>query len=457
MASAFTDFDRIADVFRQVLDSSVADETELVWFERRYGAASVGPQWAPPLHDRTGGDDAFPDRPLLSVLVRVVQGGRLGWHRTHVGDANELESGVRQALAVATARPALGQRPVLPTGTRRRGADGPRLHDPGIAALDVESARALLRDARGEDDALSAHLDWSETRIAVANSHGVRRRTSTTEASLQVRCGAGVGCGFATASARRLDDLSPPSLVERARERSADSSAPNTLDTDGEHVVLLAPEAVAVLLDVLNVFAFAGRAYLDGTSFLARHRNVQVFDRSLHLVDDATRASGLPFPFDLEGSAKEPIELIVDGRPSTPALDKLQSTQAGLAATAHSVGGTDALFGNLFLEPGDASWPELLERAGTGLWIGWLEPPECVEPSTLTLRTTARGVRRIENGRLGAPVPDLRWQQSLLGALARLRAVGADSAVRVVPSTPLGAVAAPALLLESVTGLRVAP
>jgi predicted Zn-dependent protease len=219
--------------------------------------------------------------------------------------------------------------------------------------------------------------------------------------------------------------------------------------------VLFTGEAVIELLNVLNTFAFSGRAFVEGTSFLARHRNVQVFDRGFNLCDDGTRTPGLPFPFDLEGSPKAPLDLIVDGQPSTPALTYQQGAETGLVPTAQAVGGQDALFGNLFLLPGEASEEELLAAADGGIHVGWLDRPECFDPGHLHLRARARGVRRVEGGKLGPPLPELVWEDSLLRALARLRAVGRDPVVRAVSSTPLGAISAPALVLTESEGFRV--
>ena len=218
--------------------------------------------------------------------------------------------------------------------------------------------------------------------------------------------------------------------------------------------MLLAPEATIALLNVLNTFALAGRAYLDGTSFLVRHRGVQVFDRAFNLLDDGGRLPGVPFPFDLEGSPKKPLKLIVEGQPSAVALNQYQGAEAGMRPTAQAVGGQDALFGNLFMLPGELSDDDLLAAADGGLRIGWLDPPECFEPSQLRIRARARCARRIENGRLGAALPDFVWEESLLRALARLRAIGRETVVQSTPTTPLGAITAPAVVLAASEGFQ---
>lgn len=439
----FVPMRRVRDLLDEVIDTSVADETEIVWFERRHGEA------------RTGGASRR-ENPRLTLLIRVVEGGRLGWHRTEVAELGMLQNGIRHALAVATAQPKVRQVPVFPSYADPIDFDIPLL-DRSIASLDAKGGARLLD---GWCAGCEGKLHWSETRVAVVNSHGLRRAAGTTEISLDVSCGTGPGAGRAAGSARRLDELHAERIVERARSRRAkapvrEGKLGDGVDLADGSVLVFSPEATVQLLDVLNTFAFAGRAFLDGSSFLSQHRNVQVFDRSLHVRDDAHRLPGMAFPFDLEGVAKRPVDLVVEGQPSTPALNRLQGGQSGLEPTGHSVGGQDAMFGNLFMLPGASSERQLIEAADGGLWVSWLDTAECIESERLEVRIAARGVRRIEGGRMGCSVPDMQWETSLLSALARVQGIGSESVVRAMPSTPLGGISAPALALFGVSGLSL--
>ena len=441
----FTPLETVDTIFERVLASSTADETELVWFERRYGVASWPPR-----------EDDYLEDPRLSVLVRVVEGSRQGWYRTETPDANLLESGLRQAMALATVQPRVRRRPVFP---------GPAsidktmtLVDHRLGELDLPAAQRLVASwceipeaAEGE---LEAQMHGSMLRMAVFNSHGVRCHTAATEVSLRVTAGEGAGAGRAVGSARSIADLDPGTLVQRALDRRRDD-LPEKVPS-GSFPVLLGAEATIELLNLLNTWAFASRSYREGMSFLSQHRNVQVFDRVFDLRDDALRSPGMPFPFDFEGSPKRPLDLIAEGRPSTPALNRYEAAEAGLEPTAQAIGGQDSMFGNLYLEPGEASESDLLRAADGGLLVGWLDPPECFDPTQLRFRALARGVRRIEDGRVGAPVEDLVWEDSLLRAFARLGAVGRDVIVRACPSTPLGAITAPGLVLVESDGFRSA-
>src|SRR5262245_19016955 len=115
----------------------------------------------------------------------------------------------------------------------------------------------------------------------------------------------------------------------------------------------LAPEAVGALVHALAGAAFTAHAYRDGTTVLRQLLGTQVFDRRLTLVDDGQDPSGMPFPFDFEGTTKRRVELVAQGTPKTPALDQRHAALFGLAATGHAAGGDDARAENLFLLAGE--------------------------------------------------------------------------------------------------------
>ena len=439
-ADKLQSYDKIRECFEQVLAASPADETELVWLERRHGGAAYG----------EGAASGFFENPRLSVLVRVVERRRVGWYRTDTADPILLESGVRQALSIAKIhQPIVSEGPLLPTD-REPIRQSPKVYDREICGLDPDILTARLAELCKADE--QAQVRWSEMRVAVYNSHGLRRQATATSVGLEASTGRRPGAGWAASAARTLRQVDAQEILERARRVAAPGGATGTVPTSPVPV-LLSPEATIELLDALNAHAFSGRAFLEGTSFLSNHRNVQVFDRTVHLRDDGTNLSGLPFPFDFEGSPKRPFDLIVEGTPSTPALGQAQGVAAGLEPTAQAIGGQDALFGNLFLLPGGMSEADLLGAADGGLRIGHLEHVECYEPLQLRIRAVARGVRRIENGELGEALPDCLWETSLLRALARLRGIGTQPISRVVSTTPFGAITAPPIVLEEGDGL----
>jgi predicted Zn-dependent protease len=315
------------------LVESPADETELVWVDTQEQAVAT----------HNGELSIEPER-QTTLFVRVLERGRLGTLRTGASNPGEIANGIRQAIAQSKARDTVQGLAHFPAD-EAISADKAELFDSGVAELDPDRARKLLRQQLERKE--SGRLDWGRTSVLVANSRGLRREVEATNCSLQVRCGKGPGAGRAASSSRTLRGLEAEAVRDRARKRHGEGA---TAEPPRDKTsVVLAPEATIRLIELLQQIAFSASSYHDGLSFLREHLGVQVFDRRINLRDDGTDSSGLPFPFDFEGTPKRPVDLIVNGTPKTPALDQRQAALLGLPPTGHAVAGNDALAQNIFL------------------------------------------------------------------------------------------------------------
>jgi len=424
------ELDEIAERIEHALQAACADEVEIVWIESRRQAVSTTGPLPPPPRER-------------SITIRVVDRGRLGIHRTCVGDPSDFESAIRHAVAQSRARSPLPGLPHLPNSSTPHATDLP-LWDTDIARLRHSRALSQLRRLAGNDE--QATLRWGAAHVVVCNSRGVHRQAQVTHAALSVECGQGPGSGRAVGAARTFGALDPEAVFDRGRRYRAQTVS-KRLPTDDLPLVLSA-ECVAELCSILKQHAFSACSYQEGTSFLREHLGDQVFDRRLHLHDDGTDPTGLPFPFDLEGTAKQPVDLIAGGTPRTPALDQRQAAVLGLPPTGHSITGNDAQAENLFLLPGDAAAEAPTAAADGGLWLGSFRGLECFDSRRLMIRARVGGVRRIEGGRLGAGLPDIVWEDSLLRVLSSLLAIGSKPVI-CPTATLLGGISAPALAVAA--------
>lgn len=423
---------QISALLEGAIERSPADETELVWLEARHSRAVHG-----------GRRREIEEHRDLTLLVRVIDHGRVGSHRIGAATAGDLDNAVRAAIAQSRAREPLPGLPHLPPG------EGvlphlPQLRDQAVSQLDAKGVERLLGRLRKRSDI--ARLRWSDARIAVFSSRGLRRGVSVSAVELSVRSGRGPGAGLAVDAARGFEGLRVEGIFDRAHERRGREEA-GDLPADLDAAVL-SPETTGALLALLNREAFSAAAYYEGRSLLREHLGVQVFDRALNLRDDATNPDGLPFPFDLEGTPKRPVELIEQGIPRTPALDQRQAAVLGLQPTGHAIAADDARAENLFLLPGEHDESALLGLADGGIWVGELDSVECYEPSRLQVRTTLRGLRRIRDGRLAEPLPDMPWEGSLVRAFANISGVGSTASCSLGSSGYRGGISAPALAIS---------
>lgn len=422
----------VRERLERALAASPADETSFAWLET----------WRRRASDSSGSPEHAVVR-RRDLLVRVMESRRLGAYRTDGDAPHELPVAIRQALAQARAAAPIAGLPRLPHD------DGPTpdlpadAYDPELLALRREPAAALLRGWLREGE--RAELEWREARLLVLSSRGLRRSAAVTTVALEVRCGRAPGAGSAAGACRSLAGLAPELILARARHRHGAGEPEG--EPAADRPLVLAPEAVAQLLDVVSRRSLTAESYRSGESFLREHLGVQVFDRAFGLRDDATDPSVLPFPFDLEGTPKRPIEVVSAGVPRTPALNQQEAALSGLAATPHATAGDDARFEHLALAAGDGPLAELLTAADGGTWVARLGRLECFDARRLQIRAVAGGARRIRDGILGPPLPDFTWEVSLLQALGKLLAVGAEAVTVADPSGILGGIRAPAVAL----------
>jgi predicted Zn-dependent protease len=432
--------DEIAARLEKVLAASPADATDVSWLEARRGQESNGKRRR----------DTF-EHFGRTVLIRVRQSGRCGLHRTSACGASDLENGLREALAQARLAPP-SPPPLAPPGA---GAPAPALpgsFDPELARMNPARARDLVQRlaAKGE----TARCGWAEGRMAVLNSQGLRRAAEVTSGWVEVICGRGPGAGRAASASRSLAGLDPREVFERARRRHGPPEV--VPPPDGPVPLVLSQESVAVLVELLNRLSLTSDSFHSGVSFLRDELGNRVLHSAVHLRDDPTDPTGLPFPFDAFGSATRPVDLIEEGVALTPAMDSRLARQLDRPPTPHLVAPDEAIATHLFLRPGGRPNDELLRAAEGGLWVAALEPIECFDPGAPRFRAVARGVRRISGGVPGRAVPDLVWEDNLREVFNRILAIGSEPVTVALGGGLLGAVTAPPLALERAASLRIA-
>jgi predicted Zn-dependent protease len=217
--------------------------------------------------------------------------------------------------------------------------------------------------------------------------------------------------------------------------------------------LLLSQEAVARLLELLSTLTLSSLAFHERRAALRERLGSRVFHPAITLRDDPLDPRVLPFPFDLDGAPAAPVELIAEGVVRTPAVDERLARELALPVTPNAVSHDESRPDHLLLLPGGAAFAELARAAEGGLWVGALDPLESFDPMDLRFRATVRGARLLAGDGLGAPVPDLVWEDSLFAVLARVRAVGVETVT--LARDVLGGTAAPMLVVEPAAALRL--
>ncbi len=396
------------------------------------------------------------------VTVRAVVDGYVAQASATSMDMAVLRGVRDRALALARA----GKSALAPEPPGRADPGGPLVclrDDAWDEATAVASAAepadrlaASFREAERAGVVLAGRYVTGFVERAVVSSTGVRRYTRGSRAECRVFATDGVLSGMDGSLGVATGRLALGSYVETAIDKCVRSRRPVSF-APGRYDVILEPAAVAELLEWMGQIAFTPRSVEDGTSFVAGRLGQAVTGARVTVIDDGSAPGGLGLynPFDAEGALRERVVLLERGVARGVVYDSASARRAGCASTGHAVSPDDSPGGgaaaaNLALDGGDDTVADLLARVERGLWVtsfhyvnGLLEPRRAVMTGL-----TRHGTFRIDDGRLGPGVHNLRFTDSILEALGRVD--GLTAARSVVPTwwSSLGACVAPTVLIR---------
>jgi predicted Zn-dependent protease len=254
------------------------------------------------------------------------------------------------------------------------------------------------------------------------------------------------GCGQITS--QRLADLDGRLAGAVAAAKATGGANPIELDP-GTYEVVLEPRAVASILLFPAWLGFNGKAYAEGTSFA--HLGEGQFDARIDIWDDGTDPRSLGRPYDAEGTPKRRLELVTAGVTVGLAHDRRSAAIAGVEPTGSSIGQESfgGYPGDLFLGGGDQTLEQLIGQVKRGLLVTDFWYNRILDPKTQVVTgLTRNGLFLIEGGEVVAPVQNLRYTQSVVGALAPGHVLGLGSDAQLVGNEG-GIVHVPSLHLAS--------
>lgn len=284
-------------------------------------------------------------------------------------------------------------------------------------ALAIEdSARAVDGITNSEGASVSA----GRSVVALATSTGFCRGYTTSGysgwASVIASQGGGMQRDDASHSVRWFEEMDAPETIGRkAGERAVKRLNPGKL-TSGSMPVVFDPRVGASLVGHL-LSAIGGAAITRKTSFLLDKEGEALFGEGVTIVDDPHRRRGLRSkPFDGEGMATRPSNIIDAGRLTGWLLDSASARQLGRAPTGHSTRGIGGAPGtsatNVDMLPGTLNPAALIADIKRGLYVTELIG-QGVNPVTGDYSRGASGFI-IENGEILGPVAEITIAGNLI-------------------------------------------
>ncbi len=215
----------------------------------------------------------------------------------------------------------------------------------------------------------------------------------------------------------RLD--SPEAVGRRAGERTVARLGARRLSTR-EAPVLFEPEMAVNLLRCL-VGAVRGSALYRRSSFLLDHLGQRIFPDFVRISEDPLQPRGIgSTPFDGEGVATKPRDLVAEGVLQGYVLSSYSARKLGMQTTGNA-GGVH----NLKIQSGDKGFDDLVKAMGTGLVVTEMMG----QGINIVTGDYSRGAAGywVENGEIQYPVEEITVAGNLRDIFMGLQAVGCDT------------------------------
>ncbi|MBT9254715.1 TldD/PmbA family protein [Phycicoccus sp. MAQZ13P-2] len=315
------------------------------------------------------------------------------------------------------------------------------------AAARTAAARRTMDAAARAGGAAYGMVHHAATELAVVTGEGVERYARATEAHGSLTVKVADGTSHWTDVDRSLAVLDLEAATART-VREADAAKGRIDLPDGTYDVVLGPLATGGLLERIAAFGFTGEAVADGVGAVARRRGQQVVVPEVDVADDPTARRGLPFPFDLEGTASVRVPLLDRGRVAGAVTDLASAARSGLPATGHAHIAREetphAVPASITMAAGGDE--DLVAGVERGLYVQRLWYLNVIDPETTTLTGGSRDACfLVEDGRLTQPVSPARFSESVFGALGRVDGIGPDVLAQPLMNVWNGCVSAPAV------------
>ena len=413
------------DEFRRIADGALslvgADDVEVLLMHEWGGLTRFARSQ---IHQSIAREDT-------GLRVRVVKGGHVGVAATNEATPEGATAAARSALemaevvAVDPLWPGLAPPEAVPEVDRFfEGTAAATPETRAVAVAELMGGCASSCTAAGAYDTIALEL-------GVANGRGQFCWAPSTQASLTtVITGPDGGSGFAETFAGSIDAIEPDAIGRTACAKALSSASPRALDA-GIYTVVLEPSATATLVGFLAWIGFAGRAYIEGRSCFDGKEGRQVAAPSISIWDDGTDPRTLGAPFDFEGVPKRKVHLVADGVFRGVVYDRRTGKEAGVESTGHGLPppNPDGPFPlHLFMDTGDATVDEMIRSTERGLLVTRFHYSNIVNPMESSITGMTRdGTFLIEGGEVVGPVRNLRFTQSILGALSSVSMVGREA------------------------------
>jgi predicted Zn-dependent protease len=364
-----------------------------------------------------------------TLILRVVLGKRIAVVTTNILQPSSLKILMQKAISLAKIQPANeafvslpGPKPIPAIDTFFKNI---RRLTPGRK---VKIIKEVMTQVQESGFSASGAFSHGEVELAVANSLGVEAYQKFSDLFVHLIVQNEKGSGYASFVSRDLDQLRVAPLVKAA---VAKASRGNPVQVEpGEYEVILEPQAVQELMGFLAYLGFHALAVQEGRSFFCNEFGKRIVHGKVTIYDDGLDAQGLQVPFDFEGVPKQKVIFFEGGVAKNMTYDSFTAGRAGKESTGHGLippNKEGPIPVNLFMQAGEANLEEMIRSVRRGIYVTRFHYTNVMEPMKAVITGMTRdGTFWIEEGEIKNPIKNLRFTESILKALSRVKAISRE-------------------------------
>jgi predicted Zn-dependent protease len=364
-----------------------------------------------------------------TLILRVVWGKRVAGVTTNILQPSSLEATLDRAISMAK---------LLPPNEDFQSLPAPQFipeiktHFESVRRLTPQRKVKIIQEVmnlvKEQGFQASGAFSHGEVEVAILNSLGVEAYQKYSDLFFHLIVQSPESSGYSSFVSRDADQVQVEALA-RAALSKVSREKPIEIPP-GEYEVILEPDAVQELMAFLGYLGFHALAVQEGRSFFCNRLGQKLVDEKVTIYDDGQDPRGFQVPFDFEGVPKQRVIFFEKGVAKNITYDSLTAAREKKESTGHALlpPNTEGPIPiNLLMQGGESSLEDMIRSVQRGIYVSRFHYTNVVEPMKAVITGMTRdGTFMIEKGEIQRPIRNLRFTESILKALARVKAISRE-------------------------------
>ncbi|MEO0156250.1 MAG: TldD/PmbA family protein [candidate division WOR-3 bacterium] len=402
-----------------ILKSSKADQTEVVIFDFDSALTRYANNY---IHQNVRESNT-------GVHIRVAFGKKIGSSYTNSIAPEKLKETLRWAETIARFQidnPYFESLPSVKINAYKK-VDSFETKTTRMSPNErAESVREIIEVARKNNLTTFGSVSNGFSTVVIGNSNGTFAYRRSSDIFCNIVMATDNSTGYVQGGAKSIKEMNFKRMAKIAAEKALKSKNPIELPP-GQYTTIFEPLAVSDIISYLAYYAFNGKTYEEGRSYLSGKLQTRVVDERITLIDDPFYRKGFPVPFDFEGVPKRKFVLIENGVAKNVVYDSITAAMGKKKSTGHALMYPNP-FGpiplHIVMKGGDSSIDEMIKTTKKGVLITRLHYTNVIDPYKLVFTGMTRdGTFLIEDGVITKGIKNLRFTDNIFDMLNRIEAI----------------------------------